>query len=87
MEGQDVREFVRRKKKTFALTVFLLIFLTVEFYYLNCYSRYVPFLCELTFVYVALAVIILNVWYYFSGLHERKNDSKGDMSENTEKPG
>jgi hypothetical protein len=71
-----VREYVHKKRGIFALTIVLLIILTFEFYYMNCYTIYVPFFCELTFIYVLLAIIVANVWYYFSGDHGGKTVSK-----------
>jgi hypothetical protein len=78
MDSELIRQHIRKKKKTFVGTIILLLILTLEFYYLNCYTIYVPFYCELTFVYIILAVIVANVWYYFSGEHKHKSDTKED---------
>lgn len=78
MESEQIRMYVKKKKKTFILTVVLLLILIVQFYYLNCYTIYVPFFCEITFAYVWLLIIVLNFWFYFSG--GKKGDNEKDIS-------
>ena len=67
MDSALIRKHIRNKKKTFVGTTALLLILAAEFYYLNCYSLYVYGFCELTFVFVLLAVVVANIWFYFSG--------------------
>ncbi len=82
MDAKLVRKYVKEKKKTFLGTILLLLVLAFETYYLNCYSIYVPGFCEMSFVLVVLAIIVANVWFYFSGGGRKKNDSKRAMSGN-----
>ena len=79
MDSALVREYVKKKKRTFVVTVILLLILIVQFYYLNCYTIYVPFFCEITLAYVWLLIIVLNFWFYFSG--GKKGDNGKDTSE------
>ena len=67
MDAKLVREYVRRKKKTVWGTFVLLLLLAAEFYYLNCYSLYVCGICELTFVFIILAIIVANIGIYYGG--------------------
>lgn len=71
MDPKLVRKFVREKRKTFLLTIFLLLVLAVEFYFLNCYVIYVYPFCEMTWMYLAIALIVGNFLWYFGGDHEK----------------
>jgi hypothetical protein len=66
MDQELIRKYVKRKKKTVWGTFFLLIILAVETFYLNCVDVYVFPFCELTWVYIALAVIVLNIIVLFN---------------------
>lgn len=67
MDPKLVRKFVNQKKKTFLLTIVLLFLLSGEFYYLNCYTLYVYPFCEFTWMYLAIALIVGNFYWYFHG--------------------
>ena len=77
MDSALIREHIHKKKKTFIVTITLLLILTVQFYYLNCYVLYFPFYCEMSFVYLILAIIVANVWFYFSGEKARTSSKEG----------
>ena len=72
MDSELVREYVHKKKKTIWGTFFLLIFLTFEFYYLNCYDVYVSGFCELSFLFLVLAIVVANIGLYYGG-SKKKN--------------
>ncbi|MCK5615709.1 hypothetical protein KAR91_78325 [Candidatus Pacearchaeota archaeon] len=86
MDPRLVREFVNKKKKTFLFTILLLFLLSGEFYYLNCYMIYVYPFCELTWAYLAIALIVGNFCWYFSGSGKSKTSTKQNISKKEEKP-
>ncbi len=65
MESELIRKYMKSKKKTVWGTFFLLIILAAETFYLNCVDVYVFPFCELTWLYIALAVIVLNIIVLF----------------------
>jgi hypothetical protein len=78
MDSGLVREYVHRKKKTVWGTFFLLIILALEFYYLNCFMVYVLGFCELTFLFIILAIIVANIGIFYGG--EGKKIEKPESS-------
>jgi hypothetical protein len=83
MDSDLVRGYVRRKQKTIWGTVILLLILAFEFYYLNCYSIYIAGFCELTFLFIVLAIVVANIGFYFGG---KKDKSSTKEEQNQEKP-
>jgi hypothetical protein len=81
MDSALIRKHIHKKKNTFIVTIILLLILTVQFYYLNCYIMYFPFYCEMSFMYFALAIIVANVWFYFSGGKPNKTSIKEGLQE------
>jgi hypothetical protein len=67
MDPELVRKYVRTKKKTIWGTFILLIILTFQFYYLNCYVKLVSGYCELSLLFLILALIVAYIGIYFRG--------------------
>jgi hypothetical protein len=78
MDSVLVREYVHRKKKTIWGTFILLLILAFEFYYLNCFLIYVLGFCELTFLFIILAIIVANIGIFYRG--EGKKIEKPEIS-------
>lgn len=66
MDRELVKKYLKQKRKTVFGTLILLIILSMETFYLNCVDVYVFPFCELTWVYIALAVILVNIIVIFS---------------------
>ncbi len=65
MEREIIVEQLRKKRKIVILTFALLIVAFLENTYLNCWQIYAPVCCELGWIYVILAVILLLVAYFY----------------------
>lgn len=61
MDSEIIRKYMKSKKKTVWGTFLLLVIIALETYYLNCANAYVFPYCELTWVYVALAIILVGI--------------------------
>ncbi len=78
MDSNLIRGYVHRKKRTVWGTFVLLLLISAEFYYLNCYNLYVCGFCELTFLFIILAIIVANIGIYYGG--EGKKSGKAQIS-------
>ena len=65
MDRALVKKYLNEKQKTVWGTFLLLIILSVETFYLNCVDVYVFPFCELTWVYIGLAIILVNIIVLF----------------------
>jgi hypothetical protein len=67
MDPKLIRDYVRRKKRTVWGTFVLLLLLAAEFYYLNCHSLYISGFCELTLLFIILAVMVAGIGICYGG--------------------
>ncbi len=85
MDPKLIRDYVHRKKKTVWGTFVLLILLAVEFYYLNCYSIYISGFCELTLVFIILAIVVANIGIYYGGEGKKTSTKQTSPKEKEDK--
>jgi len=65
MERKIIVEHLRKKRKIVILTFVLLLLASLENYYLNCVISYSTPGCEMGWIYVILAFIVLFVVYLY----------------------
>jgi hypothetical protein len=65
MERKIIVEHLRKKRKIVILTLILLLLAFFENYYLNCMNTPLSPGCELGWIYVILAVIVIMVAYHY----------------------
>ena len=65
MKREIIVGHMRKKRKVVILTFVLLIVAFLENTYLNCWQIYSPVFCELGWIYVILAAVVLIVAYLY----------------------
>ena len=65
MERQLIVEHLKKKRKIVIITFVLLVIAFLENYYLNCFKSYGFPGCELGWIYISLAIIVLLVTYIY----------------------
>jgi hypothetical protein len=65
MEREKIVNYMKTKKKVVIITFVLLLVAFVENYYLNCSLKYTFPGCELGWIFVVLALIVLLMAYLY----------------------